>query len=99
MLGFYDALRAEVADSGIVVTMVAPGYINTRHSQNAARGNGGEYPEGDVLQKGVPPEGLAPQVLAAAARQLPEIVPAAWDAKAAQLLRRSLRGLRWAVSI
>mmetsp|Transcript_107704 Transcript_107704/g.301641 ORF Transcript_107704/g.301641 Transcript_107704/m.301641 type:complete len:161 (+) Transcript_107704:2-484(+) len=87
IFGFYDSLRAEVADSGIVVTMVAPGYIKTRHSQNAKRGNGGEYPEGDILQKGVPPEVMAPEILAGAARKVPEIVPAAWDAKAAHILR------------
>lgn len=89
---FYDSLRAEVADSGIVVTMVAPGYIKTRHSQNAKRGNGGEYPEGDILQKGVPPEVMAPEILAGAARKVPEIVPAAWDAKAAHILRLRLVG-------
>merc|ERR1712014_537004 len=57
-VGFYDSLRAEVADQGIKVTTVCPGYIKTGHSVNAVR-SGGEYPEGHT-SKGVPPEILAP---------------------------------------
>jgi len=41
-LGFYDSLRAEVADRGVYVTTVCPGYIATGHSQNAAKGAGRE---------------------------------------------------------
>jgi len=85
--GFFDSLRAEVADSGVSVTMVAPGYIRTRHSQNAARGNGKLYPEGDVQMKGVPPDAMAFEILVAVARRQPEIVSAGWDAKAARVLR------------
>lgn len=85
-MGFYDSLRSEVADSGIAVTMVAPGYINTAHSAGAAHGSGGKYPEGHT-SKGVAPEVLAVQVLAAAARKKQEIAPAAVDARIARLLR------------
>lgn len=86
-MGFYDSLRAEVADSGISVTMVAPGYIATQHSQNAAHGSGGKYPEGHT-SKGVPPEVMAPQILAATARGRSEFLPAALDAKLARILRQ-----------
>lgn len=85
-VGFYDSLRAEVAESGICVTMVAPGYIATKHSENAAHGGGTRYPEGHT-SKGVPPESMAPQILAAVARRQPEFVPAALDARLARLLR------------
>ena len=85
-VGFYDSLRAEVEDSGISVTTVCPGYIATCHSQNALRGEGVKYPEGHT-SKGVRPEILAPKVLAAVARKKRELVPAAFDARVARLLR------------
>ncbi|CAE8676852.1 unnamed protein product [Polarella glacialis] len=85
-VGFYDSLRAEVADSGISVTTVCPGYIATDHSRNAAKGEGVKYPEGHT-SKGVAPEVLAPKALAAAARRQPELVAAPPDARLAILLR------------
>lgn len=85
-VGFYDSLRAEVAESGVSVTTVCPGYIATGHSQNALRGEGVKYPEGHT-SKGVRPELLAPKVLAAVARRKPELVPAALDARLARILR------------
>jgi len=85
-MGFYDSLRAEVGDFGISVTMVAPGYIATKHSENALRGNGGFYPEGHTT-KGVLPEVMAPQILLAVARRSPEFTPAALDARVARILR------------
>lgn len=94
-VGFYDSLRAELVDSGIEVTTVNPGYIRTGHSTNAARGAGGGYPEGHT-NKGVPPEAMAPEILTAVARRLPEFVPAAPDAKFARLLRQLCpRALFW----
>jgi len=85
-VGFYDSLRAEVEDSGISVTLVCPGYIATEHSSNAMKGEGVKYPDGHT-SKGVPPEVLAPNVLAGVARRQPEMVPAALDARLARLLR------------
>lgn len=86
-IGFYDSLRAEVSDSGITVTTVAPGYIRTSHSQNAVKDAACKYPEGHT-SKGVPPEVLAPQILAAVARQCPEFVAGAGlDARLAIILR------------
>lgn len=84
--GFYDALRAEVADKGISVTNVCPGYIATNHSKNAAQGEGVRYPEGHT-SKATLPEVLAPKVLAAVARGVPEVVPASVDARFARYLR------------
>jgi len=37
---FSDSLRAEVASSGIKVTVVSPGYIRTNLSLNALTGHG-----------------------------------------------------------
>merc|ERR1712150_148933 len=85
-IGFYDSLRAELADTGISVTTVCPGYIKTGHSLNAVRGTGGGYPEGHT-SKGVDPEVLAQEILAAVASCWPELVSAALDAKLARLIR------------
>jgi len=47
VMGFYDALRAEVAQQGIRVTTITPGFIRTNISVNAVRGDGSEYGEVD----------------------------------------------------
>merc|ERR1719433_517988 len=85
-VGFYDSLRAELADAGIAVTTVCPGYIRTGHSMNAVKGSGRGYPEGHT-NKGVPPNALAQEALASIARGCPELISAALDARLARLLR------------
>eukprot|EP00747_Dinoflagellata_sp_TGD_P056374 gnl/TRDRNA2_/TRDRNA2_150056_c0_seq1.p1 gnl/TRDRNA2_/TRDRNA2_150056_c0~~gnl/TRDRNA2_/TRDRNA2_150056_c0_seq1.p1 ORF type:complete len:331 (+),score=57.69 gnl/TRDRNA2_/TRDRNA2_150056_c0_seq1:438-1430(+) len=93
-VGFYDSLRAEVAGSGVTVTLVAPGYIATEHGLNAVSA-GAQIPE---APKGLPPEVLAPQILEAVADRKPEFVPAALDAKVAMWLRTLFpRLLFWAM--
>jgi len=87
-VGFYDALRAEVADEGVAVTTVAPGYIRTGHSFNALKADGSKYEKLDEsTQKGVDPEVLAPQLLTAVARREAEFTPAPLDARFARILR------------
>ena len=39
-MGFFDALRTEVAHLGISVSTVIPGFIRTNISSNALRGDG-----------------------------------------------------------
>jgi dehydrogenase/reductase SDR family protein 7 len=43
VMGFYDALRAEVARQGIRVTTITPGFIKTNISVNALKGDGSEF--------------------------------------------------------
>jgi len=85
-VGFYDSLRAELADTGVLVTVVCPGYVRTGHSLNAVRASSLGYPEGHS-SKGVAPEDMAREVLLATARRKPELLSAAPDAKLARLLR------------
>jgi len=88
VFGFYDSLRAEVAEDGISVTTVAPGYIKTGHSLNALRGDGSLYGKLDeTTKKGVAPEVLAPRILAGVARRQAELVDAPLDARFARLIR------------
>ena len=46
-MGFFDALRAEVANQGIAVTTITPGYIRTNISVNALKGDGSAFGEVD----------------------------------------------------
>jgi short-subunit dehydrogenase len=54
--GFFDALRTEVHDEGLRVTIACPGYIRTDISKNALRGDGSEH----GLMDGNQEQGLAP---------------------------------------
>ena len=47
VMGFYDALRAEVAQYDINVSTITPGYIKTNVSKNAVIGDGSEFAEDD----------------------------------------------------
>jgi short-subunit dehydrogenase len=38
--GFFDSLRAEVYKSGVKVSMICPGYINTPFAEHALKGDG-----------------------------------------------------------
>ena len=43
MMGFFDALRAEVAASGIKVSTITPGFIRTNIATHALKGDGSEF--------------------------------------------------------
>ena len=58
--GFFDCLRAEVKSSGIDVLIVIPGFVQTRISHNALKGDGTKHGEYDSLQA----EGITPEVCA-----------------------------------
>lgn len=52
VMGFYDALRTEVAGDCISVTTVTPGFIRTAISENALKGDGSAFGEMDKNIKG-----------------------------------------------
>ena len=47
VMGFYDALRAELAGEGIKVTTITPGFIRTNISKYALKGDGSEFGKTD----------------------------------------------------
>jgi short-subunit dehydrogenase len=47
VMGFFDALRAEVAQHGIDVSTITPGFIKTDVSKNAVVGDGSEFGSDD----------------------------------------------------
>ncbi len=52
MMGFFDALRAEMSSAGIFVTTITPGYIRTAISENAITGDGKTFGKMDDNIKG-----------------------------------------------
>jgi short-subunit dehydrogenase len=41
--GFFESFRAEIADTGVKITMLCPGYIHTQVSVNAITPTGGKF--------------------------------------------------------
>ena len=73
--GFFDALRAEVYQNGLRVTIVCPGYSKTNLSFNALTGEGDKHGQMDPTQaKGMAPATLAERILLAIERQEEEVV-------------------------
>lgn len=64
--GFFDSLRAELADSSIKVTLICPGFVRTNVSVNALTGAGEKLGTMDeATDKGMEPQRLARKMLRA----------------------------------
>lgn len=64
--GFFDSLRAELADTHIKITLICPGFTRTNISKNAMTGEGTKLGTmDDATDKGMAPEKLAYKVLQA----------------------------------
>lgn len=73
--GFFDALRAEVYQDGVRVTIVCPGYTQTNLSLHALTGDGGAHGQMDPTQaKGMTPEKLATRICQAIERDEEELL-------------------------
>jgi short-subunit dehydrogenase len=75
MRGFFDSLRIELADSGVDVTMIYPGFVATGIRENAAGPDGrpihvSPVREGEVM----PVEECAARIVRAMARREREVV-------------------------
>lgn len=72
--GFFDCLRAEVADAGLTVTLICPGYIQTDVSKNALTGDGTPTNKtGDDIANGYPADLTAKQIVDAVAAKKSEV--------------------------
>lgn len=91
--GFFEALRAETAKDGIRITMVVPGYVRTKVSENALRGDGSRHGKlDDTHAKAMLPERAAEKIVDAVARNRAEVRVGGKEIWAV-LLRRFLPGL------
>lgn len=89
--GFFESLRAEIADRHVKVTMVLPGYVKTSLSLNAVTGKGSSYAKMDpTTAKGMDPDDLAAAILAAVATGQDELLACDAKTKAAVLARALL---------
>jgi dehydrogenase/reductase SDR family member 7B len=72
--GFFDALRAEVENQGVAVTIVCPGYIRTNASFNALEGDGTPHNKWDKdIKGGMDPEKCARKIVRAIENRCREV--------------------------
>lgn len=86
--GFFDALRAEVHEEGIRVTLVCPGFVRTSVSVNALTGDG--TPQGTMdagQQRGLSVEVGAAKIVRAIEREKEEVCFGGTEALAVYLKR------------
>jgi short-subunit dehydrogenase len=98
--GFSEALRHELAENGVGVTVVHPGGIKTRIAESARTGSGvsvEEYEQGRTQFARLltmPPEDAAAQIVAAIERRRPRLL-IGWSAKVPDVLVRLMPGTYW----
>jgi short-subunit dehydrogenase len=98
--GFSEAVRHELAEDGVGVTVVHPGGIKTRIAETARTGSGvsvEEYEQGrkqfaKLLR--MPPEEAAAQIVAAIEGRRPRLL-IGWSAKVPDVLVRLMPGGYW----
>lgn len=72
--GFFESLRAETARRGIRITIVVPGYVRTKVSENALRGDGSRHGQLDETHaRAMLPEQAARKIIDAVARGKDEV--------------------------
>jgi short-subunit dehydrogenase len=98
--GFSEAVRHELAEDGVGVTVVHPGGIKTRIAETARTGSGVSQEEWQQGQKQfaklltIAPETAAAQILEAIERRRPRLL-IGWSAKVPDVLVRLLPGSYW----
>lgn len=73
--GFFDSLRAEIHNDNIAVTLICPGFVNTRISMNALTSDGSPQNTLDkATANGLTPEYFAKRMLKAIDRKKQEVI-------------------------
>ena len=89
VIGFMDALRAEVHADHIKVMVVTPGSVFTNISVNALEGNGEKHNVVDpLIQNGIPVEECARKIIKGIKNDTPEVLIAKGKEKLAVYLKR-----------
>lgn len=75
VVGYFDALRAEIDQYGVKVTVVTPGFVRTAIAASAVQGDGSTRGRSDEnIDAGISPEEAAEQIMAgldAGRREIP----------------------------
>ncbi len=92
--GFFDALRAEVWQHGVRVTLICPDAVQTRISTRAITGDGRAWEKMDkMIAAGITPERCAEQTLSAVTRGKDQVVLGRGKGRAGVWLNRFFPGL------
>ncbi len=100
--GFSEAVRHELAENRVGVTVVHPGGIKTRIAESARTGSGVSVEEYEQGRKQfaklltMPPETAATQIMAAIENRRPRLL-IGWSAKVPDVLVRLMPGTYWKV--
>jgi short-subunit dehydrogenase len=98
--GFSEAVRHELAENRVGVTVVHPGGIKTRIAESARTGSGVSVEEYEQGRKQfaklltMPPETAAAQIMAAIENRRPRLL-IGWSAKVPDVLVRLMPGTYW----
>ena len=98
--GFSEAVRHELAENAVGVTVVHPGGIKTRIAESARTGSGVSVEEYEQGRKQftklltMPPEAAAAQIVEAIEKRRPRLL-IGWSAKVPDVLVRLLPGTYW----
>jgi short-subunit dehydrogenase len=98
--GFSEALRHELAENGVGVTVVHPGGIKTRIAESARTGSGVSVEEYEQGRKQftklltMPPEKAAAQIMAAIEKRRSRLL-IGWSAQVPDVLVRLMPGTYW----
>lgn len=94
VIGFMDALRAEMTQHGLIVTSILPGFINTQVAHNSLTGDGSALGHEDPDNAGgISAEQCARQSLQTIAKGKAEVVIGSGMSKLAPFLQRFFPGL------
>ncbi len=92
--GFFDSLRAEIDDSGVDITLITPGYVQTDISMNALTKDGTPQKSMDSnTAKGIPASTFAQKALRQIAKGKAEIIIAGGIESLGLYLKRFLPGV------
>ena len=89
MMGFFDALRAEVTQHNIQISCITPGFIRTAVSENALSGDGSRYGSmDDDIKAGMDVTKAAKIIVRGLARGKKEIVVSQLKERFALIIKR-----------
>jgi len=89
IMGFFDALRAELTSYNIRVTTITPGYIRTNLSKNALNSDGSKFGITDAdIANGIDADECARSILRGLEKDTPEILIAGIRERQALFMQR-----------